>query len=65
MLNKLLEDAYNKKYNIEWYLANGDAVTTSAVLVDSRFGYLYFTYPEGGLLIIERKALRSMSCLED
>lgn len=65
MLNILLEDACNKRYNIEWYLANGNVVTTCAELVDSRFGYLYFAYPEGGLFIIERKALRSMSCLED
>ena len=59
------ENAFDKKYNVEWYLANGQVVTTSAVLVDSKFGYLYFEYPNGGLLIIERKTLRSMECIEE
>ena len=56
---------FNRKYNIEWYLANGDVQTTSAILIDVQNGYIHFIYPNGGLFIIEQKALRSMQCIED
>lgn len=59
------ENAFFKKYNIEWYLGNGEVQTTSAMLLDVRKGYIFFVYPNDGLFIIEEKALRSMECIED
>lgn len=56
--------AENKKYNIEWYLASGEVATTSATLTDVKNGFIHFIYPNGGLFIIETKALRSMQCIE-
>lgn len=61
---KIFKNAFGKKYNIEWYLGNGEIMTTSAVLVDSKFGYLYFAHPNDELIIIERRALRSMWCIK-
>lgn len=57
--------AFGKKYNIEWYLGNGKVMTTSAVLTDVKDGFIHFIYPNGGLFIIEQKALRSMQCIDD
>lgn len=59
------ETAYYKKYNIEWYWGNGELRTTSAVLIEVSGGYFYFEYSEGGLLMIERRAIRSLECLEE
>lgn len=59
------ESAYYKKYNIEWYWDNGELRTTSAILTGVNGGYFYFEYPNGGLLMIERRAIRSLECLED
>ena len=56
--------AYNKKYNIEWYLDNGQVQTTSAVMTSIENGYLYFKYPSGGIFIIRDCAIRSLQCLE-
>ncbi len=64
MINNNFENAFGKKYNIEWYLANGKVMTTSAVLVDGRFECLYFEYSNGGLFVVERRAIRSMECME-
>lgn len=58
------DKAFNKKYNIEWYLGSGKIKTTSAVLTDIKDGFIHFVYPNGGLFIIEQKALRSMECIE-
>lgn len=58
------DKAFNKKYNIEWYLGSGKIKTTSAVLTDVKDGFIHFVYPDGGLFIIEQKALRSMECIE-
>lgn len=63
--SKLFDMAFGKKYNIEWRLANGKVQTTSAILTDIINGYIHFIYPNGGLFIIEQKALRSMQCIED
>lgn len=63
--SKLFDRAFGKKYNIEWYLTNGKVQTTAAILTDARNGYIHFVYPNGGLFIIEQKALRSMQCIED
>ena len=57
--------ACGKKYNIEWYLGNGRLRTTSAILEDFGDGYFYFAYPNGGLFIIEQKAVRSLECIDD
>lgn len=57
--------AFFKNYNIEWYLGNGKVMTTSAELTDVKDGYIHFVYPNGGLFIIEQKALRSMQCIDD
>ena len=63
--DEFFNKSFNRKYNIEWYLANGDVQTTSAILTDVQNGYIHFIYPNGGLFIIEQKALRSMQCIED
>lgn len=65
MIIKANEDAYNKKYNIEWYLGNGQLKTTSATLVNIGDKYFYFEYDNGGLFIVEQKAIRSLQCLDD
>ena len=59
------DKAFNKKYNIEWYLGDGKIQTTSATLIEAKDGFIYFVYPNGGLFIVEQKALRSMACIED
>lgn len=64
MMLKTDEKAYDKVYNIEWYLGNGKLQTTSAILVNVGCGYFYFEYPNGGLFIIEQKAIRSLDCIE-
>ena len=65
MIRQIVDDrAFDKKYNIEWYLANGKTQTTSAILTEVKNGYIYFVYPNGGLFIIETKALKSMQCIE-
>ena len=51
-------------YNIEWYLGNGKLRTTSAMLENIEGGYFYFIYPNGGLLIVEQGAIRSLECGE-
>ena len=57
------DEAYNKKYNVEWYAGNGKLVTTAAILENAGNGYLYFRYDNGGLLIIDQNILRSMECI--
>lgn len=64
MILKTDEKAYDKVYNIEWRLDNGRLKTTSAMLVNVGDGYFYFEYPNGGLFIIEQKAVRSLECVE-
>lgn len=56
--------AFDKNYNVEWYLANGRIQTTSAILVSIESGYTFFRYPSGGLLMIKDEAIRSLECLE-
>ena len=46
------DKAFNKKYDIEWYLGSGKIKTASAVLADIKDGFIHFVYPSGGLLII-------------
>lgn len=53
-----------KTYNIEWYLGNGRLRTTSAMLENIGNEYFYFVYPNGGLFIVEQKAIRSLQCVE-
>lgn len=64
MIVKADERAYDKKYNIEWYTGNGRLATTSATLVNIGDGYFYFEYPNGGLFIVEQRAIRSLECLK-
>ena len=56
--------AFEKKYNIEWYLGNGNLQTTSAVMTSIENGYIFFKYPSGGILMIKDDAIRSLECLE-
>lgn len=56
--------AFDKDYNVEWYLANGKIQTTSATLVSIENGYTFFRYPSGGLFMIKDEAIRSLECLE-
>ena len=58
------ETACGKKYNIEWYLGNGRLQTTSAMLENIGDGYFYFTYSNGGLFIVEQRAVRSLECVD-
>ncbi len=55
--------ACGKIYNVEWYLGNGRLQTTSAMLDNIGNGYFYFEYPNGGLFIVEQRAIRSLECL--
>ena len=57
--------AFEKKYNIEWYLGNGDLATTSAVMTSIEHGYVFFRCPSGGILMVRDEAIRSLECLED
>ena len=56
--------AFDKNYNVEWYLGNGKIQTTSAILISIENGYAFFRYPSGGLFIIKDEAIRSLECLE-
>ena len=58
------DTAYGKMYNVEWYLGNGRLQTTSAMLENIEDGYLYFKYPKGGLFIVEKRAIRSLECVD-
>ena len=64
-INKITDNAFNKMYNVEWRYGNGKIQTTSAILTDISHGLLHFVYPNGGLFIIEKEALRSLQCIED
>ena len=37
--------AFEKNYNVEWYLDNGEIRTTSAVMTSIENGYIFFRYP--------------------
>lgn len=63
MLITANEFAYDKIYNIEWYLGSGRLATTSAVLKNVGDGYFCFEYPNGGLFIVEQRAIRSLECI--
>lgn len=56
--------AYDKAYNIEWYSGDGKLQTTSAILIDSGDGYFYFEYCNGGLFVVEQRAIRSLQCIQ-
>ena len=56
--------AFEKKYNIEWYLGNGKIQTTSAVMTSIENGYIFFRYPSGGIFMVKDEAIRSLECLE-
>lgn len=56
--------AFEKNYNIEWYLGNGKIQSTSAVMTSIENGYIFFRYPSGGIFIIKDDAIRSLECLE-
>ena len=58
------ERAFEKKYNIEWYLGNGDIQTTSAIMTSIENGYVFFKYPSGGIFMVKDEAIRSLECLE-
>lgn len=58
MLNPI--KALDKFYNVEYYLGNSKVATFSSKLVECMDGYLYFQDDDGGLNIIERKAIRSL-----
>lgn len=65
MIIKADNKAYEKPYNIEWYLGNGRLQTTNAILVNVGDGYFYFEYPDGGLFIVEQRAIRSLECINN
>lgn len=56
--------AFEKKYNIEWILGNGQIQTTSAVMTSIENGYIFFRYPSGGIFMLKDDAIRSLECLE-
>ena len=56
--------AFEKAYNIEWYLGNGEIRTTSAVMTSIENGYIFFRYPSGGIFVVKDDAIRSLECLE-
>ena len=56
--------AFEKKYNIEWYLGDGKLQTTSAVMTAIENGYIFFRYPSGGIFVVKDDAIRSLQCLE-
>lgn len=56
--------AFEKKYNIEWFLGSGKIQTTSAVLTAIKNGYTFFRYPSGGIFMLKDEAIRSLECLE-
>lgn len=64
-IKQVVDDrAFEKEYNIEWYLGNGDIQTTSAVLISIESGYTFFRYPSGGIFMVKDEAIRSLDCLE-
>lgn len=64
-VRKVVDDrAFEKKYNIEWCLGNGEIRTTSAVMTSIENGYIFFRYPSGGIFVIKDDAIRSLECLE-
>lgn len=58
------DTACEKIYNVEWYLGNGRLQITSAMLANIGDGYFYFVYPNGGLFIVEQRAVRSLECVD-
>lgn len=56
--------AFEKNYNIEWYLSNGEVRSTQAVMTSIENGYIFFRYPSGGIFMIKDDAVRSLECLE-
>ena len=56
--------AFEKNYNIEWYLSNGEIRTTSAIMTSIENGYIFFRYPSGGIFMVKDDAIRSLECLE-
>ena len=56
--------AFEKNYNIEWYLGSGKIQTTSAVMTSIENGYIFFRYPSGGIFVVKDDAIRSLQCLE-
>lgn len=56
--------AFEKNYNIEWYLSNGEVCTTQAVMTSIENGYIFFRYPSGGIFMLKDDAIRSLECLE-
>ena len=56
--------AFEKNYNIEWYLGNGQIRTTSAVMTAIENGYIFFRYPSGGIFVLKDDAIRSLECVE-
>ena len=58
------DTACGKIYNIEWYLENGKLQTTSVILENIGDRYFYFVYPNGGLFIVEQRAIRSLKCID-
>ena len=56
--------AFEKNYNVEWYLGNGKIQSTSAVMTSIENGYIFFRYPSGGIFVIKDDAIRSLECLE-
>lgn len=64
-VRKVVDDrAYEKKYNVEWHLGNGELRTTSAVMTSIENGYIFFRYPSGGIFVVKDDAIRSLECLE-
>lgn len=64
-VRQVIDDrAFEKNYNIEWYLGNGEIRTTSAVMTSIENGYIFFRYPSGGIFILKDDAIRSLECLE-
>lgn len=64
-IRQVVDDrAFEKKYNIEWYLGNWQIQTTSAVMTFIEDGYFFFRYPSGGIFMVKDEAIRSLECLE-
>lgn len=64
-VRQIVDDrAFEKKYNVEWYLGNGKLQTTSATMTSIENGYIFFRYPSGGIFVIKDDAIRSLECLE-
>lgn len=64
-VRQVIDDkAFEKNYNIEWYLGNGKIQTTSAVMTSIENSYIFFRYPSGGIFMVKDEAIRSLECLE-